>query len=315
MDATTKEDLLPMARSRPDGSDGDVAEAFAAQRPRLRKIAYRMLGSYWDADDAVQETWLRLQRADAAEIDNLDAWLTVVVSRVSVDLLRSRGARHEDPEADLPVEAPGPESAGPDASALRSDELGAAMLVVLDSLGPLERLAFVLHDVFGLSFDDIAPIVERTPTAARQLASRARRRVRGVDLSAERTRQREAVGAFLRAARGGDFGTLLQLLDPEVELRADADAVATALPAAEQGAPLLQRHVHGADAVARAFAGRAEQTEIALVDGFPGAAYAPSGVPRAVYAVHLQNGRITRIDVIADTAHIADLTVALDRPA
>jgi RNA polymerase sigma-70 factor (ECF subfamily) len=188
------------------------------------------------------------------------------------------------------------------------------MLVVLDALSPLERLAFVLHDVFGLSFDDIAPIVERTPTAARQLASRARRRVRGVDLPAERMRQREAVGAFLRAARDGDFGTLLQLLDPEVELRTDAGAVAIAAPHAEQGAPLLRRHARGADAVARVFAGRAEQTEIALVDGFPGAAYAPGGVPQAVYAVHLQGGRIVRIDVIGDAAHIAELAIGLDPP-
>lgn len=304
-----------MPRAQTDRSDRDLAESFAAQRPRLRNIAYRMLGSYWDADDAVQEAWLRLQRADADRIDNLEAWLTVVISRVSVDHLRSRGARHEDAEADLPVEAPGPEATAPDASALRSEELGAAMLVVLEALSPLERLAFVLHDVFGLSFDDIAPIVERTPTAARQLASRARRRIRDVDVPAERMRQREAVGAFLRAARQGDFGTLLQLLDPEVELRADADAMATAAPHVDQGAPLLQRHVHGADAVARAFAGRAEQTETALVDGFPGAAYAPGGVPRAVYAIRLQNGRITRIDIIGDTTQLADLTVDLDRPA
>jgi RNA polymerase sigma factor (sigma-70 family) len=304
-----------MPPAPPDGSHRDLAESFAVQRPRLRQIAYRMLGSYWDADDAVQETWLRLQRADAGEIDNLDAWLTVVVSRVSVDQLRSRGARHEDADADLPVEAPGPESTGPDASALRAEELGAAMLVVMDELSPLERLSFVLHDVFGLPFDDIAPIVERTPTAARQLASRARRRVRGVDLPAERLRQREAVGAFLRAARDGDFGTLLQLLDPEVELRADADAVASATPYADEGAPLLRRHAHGADAVARAFAGRAEQTEVALVDGFPGAAYAPGGAPRAVYAISLRGDRIARIDIIGDPTQLADLAVDLDPPA
>lgn len=301
-----------MPRAQQNGSDRDLAQSFAAQRPQLRKIAYRMLGSYWDADDAVQETWLRLQRADADEIDNLEAWLTAVVSRVSVDQLRSRGARHEDAEADLPVEAPDHEATAPDTSALQSEEMGAAMLVVLDALGPLERLAFVLHDVFGLSFDDIAPIVERTPTAARQLASRARRRIRGVDLPAERVRQREAVGAFLRAARAGDFGALLQLLDPEVELRADADAVATAAPHADEGAPLLQRHAQGADAVARIFAGRAEQTEIALVDGFPGAAYAPGGVPQAAYAIHLRDGRITRIDIIGDTTHLAELTIRLE---
>ncbi|AYY11844.1 sigma-70 family RNA polymerase sigma factor [Actinobacteria bacterium YIM 96077] len=293
-------------------SERDLATAFAAQRPQLRGIAYRMLGSYWDADDAVQEAWLRLQRAKTDEIDNLEAWLTVVISRVSVDLLRSRASRHEDIEADLPDNEPLPSTLGPETSALRADEVGTAMLVVLDTLGPLERLALVLHDVFGLSFDDIAPIVERSPAAARQLASRARRRIRHVDVPAERDRKREAVRAFLKASREGDFGSLLQLLDPEVELHADADVVATAAPAVDHGAPLLQAHVRGADAVARVFAGRAEQTQIALVDGLPGAAYAPDGMPWAVYAIHLPDDRISRIEVIGNPAQLTDLAIVLE---
>ncbi|WP_129662506.1 sigma-70 family RNA polymerase sigma factor [Phytoactinopolyspora endophytica] len=301
-----------MSLSRTARSDRDLAAAFAAQRPQLRGIAYRMLGSYWDADDAVQEAWLRLQRAKTEEIDNLEAWLTVVISRVSVDLLRTRGSRHEDIKAELPDDEPVPSTSGPETSALRADDVGAAMLIVLDTLGPLERLAFVLHDVFGLSFDDIAPIVERTPAAARQLASRARRRIRSVDVPAERTRQREAVSAFLKASRTGDFGALLQLLDPEVELHADADVIATATPHADDGAPLLQAHVRGADAVARVFAGRAEQTQVALIDGFPGATYAPDGTPQAVYAVHLHDDRITRIDVIGNATHLADLAIVLE---
>lgn len=301
-----------MPRPHTTRSDRDLAAVFAAQRPRLRAIAYRALGSHWDAEDAVQEAWLRLQRAKTDEIDNLEAWLTTVISRVSVDQLRARGSRHEDARAELPEDDPLPAAWGPEASALRADEVGTAMLVVLDTLSPLERLAFVLHDVFGLSFDDIAPIVERTPAATRQLASRARRRLREVDVLAERTRQREAVDAFLKASREGDFAALLQLLDPEVELYADADAVATATPYADHGAPLLQHHVRGADAVARVFAGRAEQTQIAFIDGSPGATYAPDGAPQAVYAIHLHDGRITNIDVIGNTAHLADLAIVLE---
>jgi hypothetical protein len=185
------------------------------------------------------------------------------------------------------------------------------MLVVLDALSPLERLAFVLHDIFGLSFERIAPIVERTPTAARQLASRARRRVREVDVEAERSRQREAVEAFLRASREGDFGTLLRLLDPEVELRADADVVAAAAPYSEYGAPLLTTRARGADAVARVFAGRARETRWAEVDGLVGAAYAPDGVLQALYSVRIRDGRITRIDVVGATDVLADIPVTL----
>jgi RNA polymerase sigma-70 factor (ECF subfamily) len=295
-------------------SESELDATFAALRPRLRGIAYRLLGSHWDAEDAVQEAWLRLQRADLAKIDNLEAWLTVVISRVSVDQLRARGARHEDVGADVPDHDPGPEPTGPEDDAVRAEELGTAMMIVLDTLGPLDRLAFVLHDVFGLPFDEIAPIIERTPAAARQLASRARRRVREVDLAAERGRRHHAVGAFLKAARSGDFGALLQLLDPEVELRADAEVIATAAPYADSGAPLLQARVRGADAVARVFAGRADLALPALIDGFPGVVYAPDGSPVAVYAIRIRDGKIIAVEAIGRTDHLADLKIDFPEP-
>ncbi len=298
--------------SMAESAERELAREFAAQRPRLRAIAYRMLGSYFDAEDAVQEAWLRLQRADAGAIENLEAWLTVVVSRVCVDQLRGKESRHEDLAAELPDDGSAAQSRGPEASALHAEELGTAMLAVLETLGPLERLALVLHDMFGLSFDDIAPIVERTPAAARQLASRARRRVRGVDVTAERARQREAVSAFLRASRDGDFGMLLQLLDPEVELRSDAEVVAAAAAYGADGAPLLQSRLHGADAVARIFAGRAQQTQVAIIDGMLGAAYAPARAPQAIYTFRFAGDRITRIDVLGAADQLADLAVTLE---
>jgi RNA polymerase sigma factor (sigma-70 family) len=282
-------------KARENVTTNQLAAEFTRQRARLRGIAYRILGSHHDAEDAVQEAWLRLQQADAAAIANLEAWLTVVVSRISLDVLRSGSVRHEDLSSDLPESS----DEGLDDPAVVADEVGAAMLVVLDALSPLERLAFVLHDVFGLSFDRIAPIVERTPTAARQLASRARRRVREVDVAAERSRQREAVEAFLRASREGDFGTLLRLLDPEVELRADAEVVAQAAPYHDHGAPLLTPRAHGADAVARIFA------------GLVGAAYAPDGTVRALFSLRIRAGRIVRIDVIGAADQLADIDVVL----
>jgi RNA polymerase sigma factor (sigma-70 family) len=285
-----------------------LAAEFHRQRPRLRAIAYRILGSYHDAQDAVSEAWLRLQRADSAAIDNLEAWLTVVVSRIALDQLRTGTARHEDLDAEPPAAA---DDGTVEDATVEAEEVGAALLVVLETLTPPERLAFVLHDVFGLSFERIAPIVERTPLATRQLASRARRRVREVDVAAERSRQRAAVEAFLRASREGDFGGLLRLLDPEVELRADADVVATAAPYADRGAPLLTRRARGADAVARIFAGRARETGVAQVDGLVSAVYAPGGTVRALFSIHLRGGRIIRIDVIGAADHLADLTVTL----
>lgn len=286
----------------------ELAGQFAAHRRKLYAIAHRTLGSPWSADDAVQETWLRLQRTDRAAINSLEAWLTTVVSRVCIDMIRQQVSRREDLDRDSTVEA---EVAGAQADAdpaeavMRSDDLALAMQVVLDSLGPLERLALVLHDVFELSYDDIAPIVERTPVAARQLASRARARLRTVDVGAIRERHETAIVAFLDAARNGDFGKLLQLLDPEIELRSDTAAVEIAVAGADYGAPLLAENIRGADAVARVFAGRAELTRLVLIDGIPAAAYVTDGTMHAVYFMTFDTDRIARLDILADPGHLA----------
>ncbi|QDP97688.1 sigma-70 family RNA polymerase sigma factor [Microlunatus elymi] len=295
--------------------DSTLAALFTEQRPRLRSIAYRMLGSHSDAEDAVQEAWLRLQRTDADSVQNLAGWLTTVVSRVCLDQLRTRRSRHEElvDEPSAGTEQQAMSEPTPEDHSVEADAVGAALLVVLDTLGPTERLAFVLHDLFGLPFDEIAPIVDKTPAAARQLASRARRRVQGVEPSGERERQREVVEAFLAASREGDFGRLLQLLDPEVELRADPLVVteATKAVSAGLGAPLLTEQAHGADAVARVFAGRAQAAQLALIDGVPGAVWAPGGTVRTVFAVEIHDGRIRRVEVIGDPALLRDLEVVL----
>ncbi len=285
----------------------EIAGRFALHRRKLYAIAHRTLGSPWSADDAVQEVWLRLQRSDTAAIDNLEAWLTTVVSRVCIDMIRQQSGRREelDPAATSEAEAIGtPNGADPAEAALRSDDLALAMQVVLDSLGPLERLSLVLHDVFALSYADIAPIVERTPVAARQLASRARARLRTVDVGTIRARQETAIVAFLEAARNGDFGGLLQLLDPEIELRSDATAVALSAGGAADGAPLLSASVRGADAVARVFAGRAALTRFVLIDGIPAAAYLRDGAAHAIYLVTFDADRIVRLDVLAAPEHL-----------
>ncbi len=285
-----------------------LAERFEANRSHLRGVAYRMLGSLPEADDAVQEAWIRLSRTDTSEVDNLRAWLTTVVGRICLNMLRSRRTRRE---ASLETHVPDPivspkEGIDPEHEALLGDSVGLALLVVLDSLTPAERVAFVLHDVFALPFDEIAPIVGRTPTAARQLASRARRRVQGapvpdVDLAG----QWAVVDAFLAAARAGDFERLLAVLDPQVVLRSDGGAER----------PDLITLVRGAQAVAeRAMAFRrfAETSTRILVNGIPGGvAWAPDGSPFAVLAVTVKGGRIVEIDVLADPERLRqlDLTV------
>lgn len=290
----------------------DLAGRFASHRRKLYAIAHRTLGSPWSADDAVQEVWLRLQRTDSATIDNLEAWLTTVVSRVCIDMIRQQVSRREDLDQDPSAETESSSiiaGADPAETAMRSDDLALAMQVVLDNLGPLERLALVLHDVFALSYDDIAPIVERSPGAARQLASRARARIRTVDARTIRTRQEAAIIAFLDAARDGDFGKLLQLLDPEIELRSDTTAVEIAGVGAEYGAPLLADRVRGADAVARGFAGRAELTRPVLIDGIPSAAYITDDITHAVYLVTFGGGGIARLDVLADPDRLAQYSI------
>ena len=267
-----------------------------------------MLGSSYEADDAVQESWVRLSRVEADSVDNLGGWLTTVVARVCLDMLRARGTKREV-SAD---ESPDPvASATPEDEALLADSVGLALLVVLDTLEPAERLAFVLHDMFSVPFDEIAPIVGRTPVAARQLASRARRRIQSErafpDTSAET--QHEVVAAFLAASRDGDFAALLRVLDPDVVVRADAVAVAMATSRVSAGAPELRDEVRGADAVARVFAGRARAARLSLVDGLVGATFSVGGRPRVVFDFSVRGGRVMSIELLADPETIETMDV------
>jgi RNA polymerase sigma-70 factor (ECF subfamily) len=288
-----------------------LAERFETHRTHLRGVAYRMLGSVSEADDAVQEAWIRLSGTDATRVENLRAWLTTVVGRVCLNMLRARKNRRE---ASIDVHLPDPivsSEAGvdPEHEALVGDSVGLALLVVLDTLSPAERVAFVLHDVFGLPFDEIAPIVGRSATAARQLASRARRRVRGAPVpDPDLARQRAVVNAFLAAARRGDFEGLVALLDPDVVLRGDGGAAR----------PGFTRIVHGAEAVAaRALNFRrfAESARPALVNGAAGGVvFAPDGSPLTVMGFTIRDGRIVAMDALADPERLReiDLTVLDD---
>ncbi len=288
-------------------TDSDVpVEQFEAHRPHLRAVALRMLGSTHEADDAVQEAWLRLNRAGADGVDNLGGWLTTVVARVCLDMLRSRAREQEVPgNAGFEPLA----SVSPEEEAVLADSVGLALLVVLDTLEPAERLAFVLHDMFAVPFEEIAPIVGRSPVAARQLASRARRRVQSNPAvpGASGTPQREVVAAFLAAARHGDFAGLLELLDPNVVLRADAVAVEMATARAAAGAPTLEREIRGMDAVAQVFGGGAKAARLAQIDGSPGALVSIGGRPMAVFCFAVRNGRVTDIELLADPETIGAL--------
>ena len=281
-----------------------LAERFEENRPHLRAVAYRMLGSSAEADDAVQETWLRLSRAGAGEVENLGGWLTTIVARVSLNMLRSRTLRREepmDPPATGQPVAP-PNGTDPEHEAVLADSVGLALLVVLDTLTPAERLAFVLHDMFAVPFEEIAPIVERSPVATRQLASRARRRVQEAgpgDPPGEISRRREVVAAFLAASREGDFDALLTMLDPDIVLRADNAA-------AQMGA---DAEAIGPRAVAGIFSGRAKALRPALIDGAPGAVWTYRGETRVVFAFTFAGGTITAIEQIADPERIARFEV------
>jgi RNA polymerase sigma-70 factor, ECF subfamily len=303
-----------------------LADRFTAHRPHLLAVAQRLLGPTGEADDAVQEAWLRLERAHAEGdpgIENLAAWLTTVVARIALNLLRARRTHLADPivdDGDGPGhDVPGTDDAGPEAQALAADAVGPALLLVLDALGPAERLAFVLHDVFGLPFDEIAPIVERSVPATRQLASRARRRVRGGGSTEQPStpteggddvaRRRQVVDAFLAASREGDFGALLAVLDPDVVLRADAVAVSLAAANSGRGAPELAPQVAGADAVARVFAGRARAAAPALLDGEPGLAFAAGGRTVSLFRMTIVDGRVVAVDLVADPVTVAAVDV------
>jgi RNA polymerase sigma-70 factor (ECF subfamily) len=278
-----------------------LAERFEESRPHLRAVAYRMLGSRGEADDAVQEAWLRLSRSDTDAVDNLGGWLTTVVARICLDMLRARKARREQ---SFGPDVPEPSVSAEDSierNALLAESVGLALLIVLDKLNPAERVAFVLHDMFDIPFEDIAPIIERSPEATRQLASRARRRVRGESepLNADFDRQQAVVEAFLAAARGGNFEALLTMLAPEVVMRADATAVRMG------GQPELR----GAAAVAAAFKGRAQAARPARVDGGIGVAVIFGGHLRIVLELTFDGEQIAGIEATADPARIAQFEV------
>jgi RNA polymerase sigma factor (sigma-70 family) len=285
-----------------------LAERFEADRPHLRSVAFRMLGSPSEAEDAVQETWLRLSRSGVDQVENLGGWMTTVVSRVCLDILRSRRSRREEA---FPENAPEPAAAGeaaidPEEEAVLGDSVGLALMVVLERLTPAERVAFVLHDMFGVPFEEIAPVVGRTGDATRQLASRARRRVRGGEAGseAELARQRDIVDAFRSASRDGDLERLVALLDPEAVVRADAAAV-------RLGAPPEMRD---AQAVAAFFKGRARGAVAAMVGGTPGLVWAPGGRTRVAFLFRVEGGRIAGIDLVADPAHLTELAVEILEP-
>ena len=288
-----------------------LAERFEAHRPRLRAVAYRMLGSLAEADDAVQDAWLRLSRTDVTDVENLGGWLTTVVARVALNMLRSRRARREEPWSPYVPEPVIDRADGtdPEHEALLADSVGLALLVVLQTLTPVERLAFVLHDMFAVPFDEIAPIVGRSPQAARQLASRARRRVRASAPApdADLTAQREVIDAFIAAARDGDFDGLVAVLDPDVLLRADRGAV----PAG------AAREVRGAQAVARQAQSYSRLDLVhrpVLVNGAAGVMAMRHGQPFAVMGVTVRGGKIVEINILADPERLARLDLAvLDR--
>jgi RNA polymerase sigma factor (sigma-70 family) len=279
-----------------------LAWRFEASRPRLRSVAYRMLGSLSEAEDAVQEAWIHAAGADAEDVANLEGWLTTIVSRVCLDMLRSRKSRREEPLAVEDAVA----AAGPEQEAVLADSVGLAMLVVLDTLAPAERVAFVLHDMFGLPFGEIGAATGRSAAAARQLASRARRRVRGTTAvpGTRLARQREVAAAYLAAARGGDLGALLSILDPDVELYADAASVPTGASVTLRGAAVVAQ-------TALAGARRSRHAGLALINGTPGIVMAPAGRLVLVLAFTIPDDTITRIEVIADPDRLGQLDLAV----
>jgi RNA polymerase sigma factor (sigma-70 family) len=284
--------------------DDWLADQFEEHRAHLRAVAYRMLGSANDAEDAVQEAGIRLSRSDSSPVQNLGGWLTTVVARIALDMLRSRTSRREEPAGAVPWEPShnGTSDTQPEEAIMIADSLGPAMLVILETLSPAERIAFVLHDMFAVPFEEIGPIVRRSPAAARQLASRARHRVQGADPAGavDRSRARRTVEAFLSASRNGDFGALLELLDPDVVLTADADALRV-------GAS----EVRGSQAVAETFAGRARAAQLALINGRPGLVWAPGGKARVVFGFAVDDDKITAIQLMANSATLDELDLVL----
>jgi RNA polymerase sigma factor (sigma-70 family) len=286
-----------------------LLERFQANRGRLRKVAFRMLGSRSEADDAVQEAWMRVSRAGASDVENLGGWLTTIVARVCLDLLRYRASRREV----SPEQAP-PTPYDPETASLLADSVGPALLVVLQTLAPAERVAFVLHDTFDMTFEEIAPIVGRSPVATRQLASRARRRVQAgpAVARAELARHREVVDAFVAASSGGNFEALLAVLDPDVVLRADAHSVKAAATYNWGGRPELPREAHGARAVAEALNGRGRGVRRAWVEGAPGAVQLRGAQPIGAWICVADEQQILEIELVMDPLRISQLAVELE---
>jgi RNA polymerase sigma factor (sigma-70 family) len=284
--------------------DDWLAARFEASRPRLRAVAYRMVGSLAEAEDAVQEAWIRAAAGYTQDVANLDGWLTTVVARICLDMLRARKSRREEPLD--PGQAAADGAAGPEQEAELADSVGYALLVVLDTLAPAERVAFVLHDMFGLPFDEIGTVTGRSPTAARQLASRARRRVQGTPPLPDGRRKaaREVAAAFLAASRGGDLQALLAVLDPDVVLHADAASVPPGMTDTLVGAATVGR---GAVLASR----RARYSGIALIDGSPGIVMAPQGRLALVLVFTIPDDKITRIEIISDPDHLARMDLAV----
>jgi RNA polymerase sigma factor (sigma-70 family) len=287
------------------GDRAFLAERFEADRTRLAAVAYRMLGSSAEADDAVQEAWIRLDRADTSGVENLSGWLTTVVARVCLDMLRSRKSRRQDPPVEETTAQLATDDAvtDPEEHAMLADSVGLAMLVVLETLTPAERVAFVLHDMFAVPFDEVGEIVGRSTDATRQLASRARRRVQGASTApdADVARRREVVNAFLAASRHGDFDALLAVLDPDVVARADRVAVRSgAVP-----------ELRGAAVVAETYMSRARAVRMALVDGQIGLVGAPGGNVRVVFGLTFENSKVTTVDIIVDPDVIKTFDIAL----
>jgi RNA polymerase sigma factor (sigma-70 family) len=285
---------------------------FEETRSHLKAVAYRMLGSTAEAEDAVQETWIRLSGAESEKIDNLGGWLTTVVARVCLDRLRSRKSKREEPIEDFESEISADQSGNPEAQYLLADTVGAALLVVLETLSPAERIAFVLHDLFNLSFAEIAPIIDRTEEATRQLASRARRQVRGASTPQEdRERQKEVVSAFLAASRDGNFEALIRLLHPDAVLRADAMAIKVAEMNKDKGAPQFLAEIRGAKNVANTLKGKAAAAQLAFIDGVMGWTWAPGGKPVVAFQFTVQGGNVMAIDIVMDPKKLKDTDIEI----
>lgn len=285
-----------------------LAKSFEETRDHLKAVAFRMLGSADQAEDAVPDAWMRLARSESENIENLRGWLTTVVARVCLDMLRSRKSRSEEP-LDTPIsEIPGEDAANPDTDLLIADSVGPALLVVIDQLTPPERIAFVLHDLFDLSFEEIAPILDRTEAATRQLASRARRRVRGASTPQEDVkRQQEVVSAFLAASREGNFEALIELLHPDAILLADETAMRTTEANKSKGAPQFKRLISGAKNVAEILKGSATAAQLVLIDGTAGAVWPPKGKPAVAFCFTLKAGRISTIEIVMDRKRLEGL--------